>query len=254
LAITSATKRCGKSTLVDILNALCSRAVMADSLTAAATFRVMAAARPTLLIDEADTFLENNEELRGILNSGHRATGAVIRAVESNGEWVPRRFSTFGPCAIAMIGRLPGTLEDRALQVVMKRAQRGEVKRSFRPDRAGDLDRLRRQAARFAADHMIALGAAEPELPAGAFNRFADNWRPLAAIADATGGRWPGLARSAILADLGAVEEAELGQQLLEDIRTIFDELVDADAKTRPAQKLASKTIVGALKGMADRP
>jgi hypothetical protein len=254
LAITSATKRCGKSTLVDILSAVCSRAISADSLTAAATFRVMALARPTLLIDEADTFLQDNEELRGILNSGHKATGSVIRAVEVDGEWVPRQFSTFGPCAIAMIGRLPGTLEDRAVHVVMKRAKQGEVKRSFRPDRAGELAQIRSQAARFAADHMIALGAAEPELPPGAFNRFADNWRPLAAIADAVGGRWPGLARAAILADLGAVEERELGQQLLEDVRTIFDMLVDADAKTHPAQKLASKTIVATLKSMPDRP
>jgi putative DNA primase/helicase len=78
LAITSATKRCGKSTLVDILSALCSRALTADSLTVASTFRAVAVAQPTLLIDEADTFLKDNDELRGILNSGHKANGSVI--------------------------------------------------------------------------------------------------------------------------------------------------------------------------------
>jgi hypothetical protein len=153
-----------------------------------------------------------------------------------------------------MIGRLPGTLEDRAVHVLMKRAMRGEVKRSFRPDRAGDLERLRSQAARFAADHMTALAAAEPELPPGAFNRFADNWRPLAALADLAGGRWPGRARAAILSDLGQAEEDELGHQLLEDIKAIFETLVDADGKTRPATKLASSMIVGTLKEMDDRP
>ena len=153
-----------------------------------------------------------------------------------------------------MIGRLPGTLEDRAVHVLMKRAMRGEVKRSFRPDRADDLDRLRSQAARFAADHMAALAAAEPELPPGAFNRFADNWRPLAAVADLAGGRWPALARAAILADLGQADDDELGQQLLEDVRAIFDDYVDDDGRTKPAQKLPSKIICGALHEMDDRP
>jgi hypothetical protein len=89
LAITSATRRCGKSTLVDILSVLCSRALTADSLTVASTFRAVAVAKPTLLIDEADTFLKDNEELRGILNSGHKATGAVIRAVECKASGCP---------------------------------------------------------------------------------------------------------------------------------------------------------------------
>ena len=220
----------------------------------ASTFRAVAVAKPTLLIDEADTFLKDNEELRGILNSGHKATGCVIRAVEVQGEWVPRKFRTFSPCAIAMIGRLPGTLEDRAVHVLMKRAMRGEVKRSFRPDRAEALEQLRSRAVRFAGDNMAALAAAEPELPPGAFNRFADNWRPLAAVADLAGGQWPGLARTAILADLGEAEEDELGQQLLEDLRTIFDEYVDADGRTKPAMKLTSDTMVGALRTMDDRP
>jgi Protein of unknown function (DUF3631) len=254
LAITSATRRCGKTTLVDILAVLCSRSVTADSLTAAATFRTISIAQPTLLIDEADTFLRDNEELRGILNSGHKSTGSVIRAVESNGEWVPRRFRTFSPCAIAMIGRLPSTLEDRSIQAPMKRAVKGEVLRCFRPDRKEIPHQLRRKAARFAADNMAALIAAEPELPSGAFNRFADNWRPLAALAAVAGGKWPERVRAAILSDLDEAEEDEQGQQLLEDIKSIFDSLVDPEKRTVPAQKLASHIIVQALKEMADRP
>ena len=253
LAITSATKRCGKSTLIDILSVLCSRAITADSLTVAVTFRAVAVAKPSLLIDEADTFLKDNEELRGILNSGHKATGSVIRAVEVQGEWVPRKFSTFCPCAIAMIGRLPGTLEDRAIPVQMKRALRGEVRHSFRPDRRDEVGRLCSQAVRFVVDHMPALAAAEPELPPGAFNRFADNWRPLVGLADLAGGRWPELARAALLADLGAVDDDELSQQLLEDIRTIFD-VAMADKAGRPADCLPSASIVTSLTNMAERP
>ena len=72
-------------------------------------------ARPTLLIDEADFFLRDNEELRGVLNSGHRRGGHVIRIVGEDFE--PRAFSTFSPCAIALIGRLPATLHDRAIHI-----------------------------------------------------------------------------------------------------------------------------------------
>jgi hypothetical protein len=64
------------------------------------------------LIDEADTFLKENDELRGILNTGHRRGGQVTRTIGDDHE--PRQFSTWAPVAIAMIGRLPDTLEDRA--------------------------------------------------------------------------------------------------------------------------------------------
>ena len=101
---------------------------------------------------------------------------------------------------------------------------------------------------------MDALGDADPVLPPGAFNRFADNWRPLVAIADAVGGRWPAAARAALLADLAGAKDDALGHQLLEDVRTIFDTYVDADERTTPARKLASSTIVGGLIAMDDRP
>lgn len=50
-------------------------------------FRVIEAVQPTLLIDETDTFVTENGELRGVLNSGHtRATAFVIRCRGDAGE------------------------------------------------------------------------------------------------------------------------------------------------------------------------
>src|SRR5262249_7733865 len=78
--------------------------------------------RPTLLIDEADTFVRDNEEMRGILNSGHtKAAAHVIRNVEINGEHKPQRFSTWAPKALATIRELADTLEDRAIIVTLQR-------------------------------------------------------------------------------------------------------------------------------------
>ena len=91
-------------------------------------------AAPTLLIDEADTFLKENDELRGILNTGHRRGGQVTRTVGDDHE--PRQFSTWAPAVIAMIGRLPDTLNDRSVVISLRRRKPSEKVESFRSDRA----------------------------------------------------------------------------------------------------------------------
>src|SRR5690348_1952068 len=69
MGIESPEKRCGKTTLLTVLGELVNRPVMASNISSPAFFRVIQQTRPTLLIDEADTFLQGNDELRGILNS-----------------------------------------------------------------------------------------------------------------------------------------------------------------------------------------
>jgi putative DNA primase/helicase len=82
LGIESPEKRCGKTTLLTVLSELCNRAIVASNISSPAFFRVIEETRPTLLIDEADTFLQNNDELRGILNSGYsRKTAYVVRVI-----------------------------------------------------------------------------------------------------------------------------------------------------------------------------
>src|SRR5688572_2147539 len=58
IGISSPEKRCGKTTLLTVLSELANRAVVAANISPPALFRVIAETRPTLLIDEADTFLE----------------------------------------------------------------------------------------------------------------------------------------------------------------------------------------------------
>src|SRR5215470_13406241 len=179
LGIWSATKRCGKTTLLDCLGRLVWRPLQAANVTPSAVFRVVEGYRPTLLIDEADTFLRDNAELRGVLNSGYRRGGQVLRTIGDDHE--PRAFSTYSACAIALIGRLPETLHDRSVIVLLKRRLPSEAIKPFRPDRAGRLDDLARKAARWAADNAERIGDADPDIPEGVFNREADNWRPLLA-------------------------------------------------------------------------
>ena len=127
LAITSPEKGCGKTKTLDILESLFHVHWQLRT-TSAAIFRTIEKAVPTLLVDEADTFLKDNNELRGILNDGHKRGGQTIRPVGENHE--PRQFSTLGPAAIAMIGRLPDTLEDRSVSIALRRGANGKLNSS----------------------------------------------------------------------------------------------------------------------------
>jgi hypothetical protein len=73
--LTAPDKRCGKTTLIEVLSCLVPRPLPADSITVAAIFRVIEATRPTLLLDEADHYCRNNEEMRAVVNSGHSPAG-----------------------------------------------------------------------------------------------------------------------------------------------------------------------------------
>ena len=71
VAIESPEKRCGKTTLLSVLAAMACKPLIASNITAPALFRAIDTCRPTLFIDEADTFLAGNGTLRGLINSGN---------------------------------------------------------------------------------------------------------------------------------------------------------------------------------------
>jgi putative DNA primase/helicase len=245
LAIISPEKGCGKTTLLDVLSRLVPRPLLSANISVAATFRILEKHQPTLLIDEADTFLKNNDELRGILNSGHRQNGSVVRIVGDDLE--PRAFRTYSACAIAMIGNLPATLADRSVTIELRRRRPDESIEGFRFDRTAHLDELARRAARWAMDDFGLVRGVDPDMPADVHNRAADNWRPLLAIADAIGGGWSGRARRAVLAaTAGRGAEDSVQLMLLIDIRSIFNE--------RQTDRLPSADIVAALTVMEGRP
>jgi len=169
----------------------------------------------------------------------------VIRCVGEDAE--ARAFAVFGPAAIAAIGRLPGTIEDRAIVVRMARAKRAERPEPIRAAAEVEGAELARRCARWVADHTDRLRDADPALPAGLFNRAADNWRPLFAIAEAAGGGWPErLAKAAAALAPDDTDAEGRGVQLLSDIKAIFDK--------READKLSSADLCEALAADATGP
>jgi putative DNA primase/helicase len=246
LAITSPEKNCGKTTLLDVIGRLVPRPLATSNTTMAAVFRSIELTCPTLLIDEADTFLHGKDDLRGVLNSGHRRSSAFVTRVVGDA-YEPSAFSTWAATAIAMIGQLPPTLGDRSVTVRMRRRRPDEAVARLRADRCPELDVLGRKAARWAADNIEALRSADPDVPAGLQNRAADNWRPLIAIADAAGGDWSARVRQIAEHAAGAAEATQSDAVLLlADIRALFSET--------QSDRLKSADIAAALAGIEGRP
>ena len=246
LSISSPDKRCGKTTLREVISLFVARPVLAENLTVAVLFRLIESNRPTVLADECDSWLRDNGDLRGMLNSGHRRTGKAYRC-QGEGHAV-RAFDVFAPVVLCGIGALPGTLHDRSIVIRLKRAKRDELQKRFDSRRTQHEQELCQKLVRFCADNRAALEACDPVLPPGLFNRLADNWRPLFAIANIAGGHWP--QRMAVaFAKLTSNEDIDaqgIGVMLLADIQKVLHE--------KKKERIFSKALVDELCRMADRP
>jgi putative DNA primase/helicase len=221
--ITAPEKRCGKSQLLFLLGRLVLRPLAASNITPAALFRAVDAWKPTLLVDEADAFMRDNDELRGLLNCGHTRDSAYIVRVVGD-DHVPRRFNVWGAKALAGIGHLSDTVMDRAITLELRRKLPTEEVLRLRHAEPGLFEDLASRLARFAEDNRDALRRCRPDLPAVLNDRAQDNWEPLLAIAETAGGDWPELARRAALKLSGREEDGgTVGNELLADIREIFE-------------------------------
>ena len=242
LAITSPDKRCGKTTLLKLLNRLVRRPLIAANISPAAVFRVIERSAPTLLIDEADSFLKDNEPLRNVLNASHdRENAFVIRCHGETNE--PERFCVYSAKAIAVIGRMHETLMDRSIEIVMQRTTNKSLPKLRSSNRAS-FEALQRQCARWAEDHMDEASKADPQLPEHIAHRAEDNWFELFRMATIAGVAEDAL--SVIKKWLEDDKELGINEQLLSDIKQVYEE--------SGSEFLSSDALCYALSNMVDRP
>ena len=240
LCLSSPDKRCGKTTTLEVIQAFANRALVAANLSASVMFRAIELWKPTLLIDEADSFLNGKDELRGIINSGHTKSGAfVLRSEKVNDEWMPVKFSTWCPTVIAMIKKPPSTIIDRSVIVELQRKKIDEKTERIPLEFIDDHKKTRSELMQWATDARIIN--TKPDMPQLSSDRSMDNWSPLIAVADAIG--WGKDARTAMIL-LNAESEDDIGieTKLLADIQEIFE------GKTR----MFSSDLVQALTSDAD--
>jgi Protein of unknown function (DUF3631)/Domain of unknown function (DUF3854) len=253
LAITSAERQSGKTRVLEVIETLARGPLRTENISTAALYRLVELREPTLLFDEIDTIFGdragNHEELRGVLNAGHRKGAVVYRCVGEGAQQQVQAFRVFAPVALAGIGRLPDTLADRSIPIRLRRRAPDELVAPFRfreveAPAAPLRDRLHAWAARVAE----ALDGAQADMPPGVTDRPADVWEPLLVLADAAGGEWPRRARDAAVALVGQAQadEPSMGLRLLADIRRVFDD--------RDGDRILSRDLANALKALDESP
>ena len=265
LIVTSATKRCGKTQLMEVLSALVLRPQpLSGRITPAAMFRLIEQHEPTLLLDEADTFMGDDPELRGIVNGSQRREMAfVIRTVGEDYE--PRSFRTWCPKAISGIGDLPDTVADRSITIRLERRAPRTCDMPLWRDRDRQaIEVLRRKIARWTYDNADAVVERRNSVafPSGLHDRARDAWEVLLATGEIAGDEWAGStgrvyrACEAVTAEVDP--ETGAREMLLADIRAVFKEAGDPEhlptGKSGDEYDATAPAILPALIAKEGRP
>jgi hypothetical protein len=247
LHITSAEKQSGKSRLLETLEFVVARPWHTSRASVAALVRKVSDGI-TLLLDETDRSFEREKEyaaaLLQILNAGYRTGAKATLCMGNKNEVVD--LPVFCAKAIAGLGSLPDTVEDRSILIAMRRAGPNEKVAKLR-NRQGKAEGwpIRDRLAAWAQGHLAELEEARPDLPEALSARQEDCWEPLMAIADLVGGDWPQRARRAAITLSARQEDQSRGVQLLDNIRYIFGEHGDPE-------RLVTSTLLAALNERED--
>jgi len=244
LDINSPVLRSGKTRLLEVLRLLVAKPWFTGRVSGASLVRKTKQEHPTLLLDESDAAFnqgEYSEKLRGILNSGFERDGAYSMCISKGNDWESRDFSTFSPKAIAGIGKLPPTVQDRAIPIRLKRALRDEQRQRLRKRKVKpEADQLRQLVTDWAGQNLTSLRETEPQLTEALNDRQQDVCEPLLAIAHCAGGDWPQKAERALIALCGNVAQQQEGSQgvaLLADIRAALSPSGDERISTHDLLK-----------------
>ena len=231
LAFLSPEPGSGKSRALEVLELLVPRPLHAVNATPAALFRAVSDEKgsPTILFDEIDTIFgpkaKDNEDVRGMLNAGHRRGATALRCVVRGRNVEVEEFPSFCAVALAGLGDMPDTIMTRSIVVRMRRRAPGERVEPFRHRvHAWDGEQIAQRLADWTERVGQDLEDAWPTMPEGVQDRAADVWEPLLALADAAGGDWPERARVAAVSLVTQAQDrpATLGIRLLEDCWTCF--------------------------------
>ena len=221
--------RCGKTQVHRIVEPLVKNPLRTCNISESALFREIADSHPTLLWDEVDSIFgsrkasEANENKRALLNAGYERGIRAIRMERSAGGFKKISYDPFCPKILAGIGRLPDTIVDRSIPILIHRRLKTQPCQKYRrQDRAAAKpihDAL--EAWSKDSDLLKTLRENQPQMPEWMTDRQEDIWEPLLAIADAVGGNVPELARDAARVLCDNDDELGYGATQLAAIRKV---------------------------------
>ncbi|WGJ86077.1 DUF3631 domain-containing protein [Gordonia sp. SMJS1] len=243
----------GKSRALEVTEPLVPRPVHAVNTTPAYLFRKVAdeAGPPTILYDEIDTVFgpraKDNEDIRGMLNAGHRKGATAGRCVIRGKNVETEELEAYCAVALAGLDDLPDTIMTRSVVVRMRRRAPGEKVEPWRLRINGpEAEELAAEIKGWTASVALQAGESWPEMPDGVEDRDADVWEALLAVADLAGGDWPQRARGSAVTLVTASKDRtpSLGVMLLRDIRIAFG------TETR----MSTENILSALNDLDESP
>jgi len=193
--LTSDTYGAGKTRVMRLTALMCPRPEEIAGATGPAARRIVAERSPApLCFDEIDVAFAGRgakaEDLRGILNAGYEAKGKLPRI--EKGEVVDD--PVFCPVICAGKGKLPKSLEDRAVSICMvKRGRRQQMER-FVPKMH---EAMGRKIGRLLGSWVTEIAGAAGDIlwmdpPEKLADRQIDILTPLYSVAQMAGGEWPG--------------------------------------------------------------
>ena len=242
LLINAPERECGKTQLLKVVEKLVFRPMETANITLAALFRVITNHQPTLLIDEADTFMDGKTEMAGVVNKGYEKGGFVLRVETVGKELIERAYYVYGPKAMAgiMLERhLPSATMSRGIQIPLKRKTKDDTVQRLRSADPKVFASLRSRILKLVLENRDALSKGWEELPDELSDRQQDNWEPLLAIANCFGPEWYRKACEAAVQNCGETAPIKSSSnQLLEDIRDVLSTCKD---KYIPSADLLTK-------------
>jgi Protein of unknown function (DUF3631) len=238
LDIRSPEPQCGKTRCIELLTLLSADAwhvtgadasIVMDQLISAQRALELNPNNPgmpaAVIVDDChQTFsLSEQQPLIALLNSGTNAKSSYLCRLRGNRI---RNYNFFMPKAFAGNRRLPRSLADRCIPILLHRKKNTDRVSRFNGKQAADAAApLLAWLKQWTDDNFKALSIAAQDAPAGPALNFTarqqDCGEPLLHIADAIGGHWPEEARTALASVFNTVEVSR-PLQLLADIRTAF--------------------------------
>lgn len=226
LLINAPERECGKTQLLKVVEKLVFKPMETANITLAALFRLITKYWPTLLIDEADTFMDGKTEFAGVVNKGYEKGGFVVRVEAVGKEFAECVYKVYGPKVMAgiMLERhLPSATISRGIQIPMKRKTKDDSVQRLRSADPKVFKDLRSRILKFVIDNKDVLAKGWDEMPQELSDRQQDNWEPLLAIAHCLGEVWYRKACDAALKNCEeTVPPKSSSNQLLEDIREVL--------------------------------
>jgi len=252
LNLESAVPGCGKTTVISLLR-ICREAISATAMTEATLYRIVASAKPTLLIDEAE-FLEGKgdraEMIRAISNVGYKKGARVPRCKGKEQEFELDWFDVYGPKLFSIIGGLSGTLLERSIVCHMeKRPAAVQLKKTRERVLERDAKPIRRQLEAYALQKRVDLETLYDKEPDEGYwphitDREAEVWGPLLVHARLAGPE----AEKKLLAACDTLTRQKLSIQDEDYNRALAGELREAIQETT-GERFTPADLLGNLNG-----